>query len=119
MEDVRRLLESRPFVDRVPDQGLIVGQDEEAGMGHVSATRGSAEDYCFVYASHGQGFTVDLDRLTGDRLRAAWYDLRSGVSHHVDEFPRGGRRSFMPPKNGAGYDWILILDDVARHYPNP
>jgi hypothetical protein len=119
MTFVRRLIESRPFIERVPDQALIARVDREADAGHVLATRGADGGYAFVYTSHGFPVCVDMERLSGDGIRAAWFDPRSGVSEIIGEFPRQANRWFFPPKKGAGYDWVLILDDVARGFALP
>lgn len=96
-----------------------MGVDREADAGHVLATRGGDGGYAFVYSSHGFPFTVDMERLSGNLIRAAWYDPRSGVSEALGEYPRRAYRTFAPPKKGEGYDWVLMLDDVARGFELP
>ena len=119
MQFVRRLIESRPFMERVPAQELIMNVDREADAGQILATRGADGGYAFVYSSHGFPFTVDMEKLSGNVIRAAWYDPRSGVSEVEGEYPRQAGRTFTPPKKGDGYDWVLILDDSARGFDLP
>jgi hypothetical protein len=119
MRHVRRLLLSRPFLGRVPDLSLIAaGQGEDAD--HVEASRGPAGAYAFVYVPTGRPVTVDLGRLSGARVRAWWYDPRTGAAQAIGEWPREGRREFAPPgAPGRGNDWVLVLDDSARGFPAP
>lgn len=42
------LVESRPFLSRIPDQSLIVG-DPGIGGSHLQATRDEAGSYAFIY----------------------------------------------------------------------
>ncbi|HXE79435.1 MAG TPA: glycoside hydrolase family 140 protein [Vicinamibacterales bacterium] len=107
MRHVRRLLESRPFLERVPDQGLIAG-DPGTGPDHVRATRG--ERYAFVYIPTGKPTEIRLDRMTGS-VRAEWFDPRTGATTPIGTFPAGGTRRFTPPGTpGRGNDWVLVLD---------
>jgi hypothetical protein len=82
MNFVRRLVESRPFTERIPDQEMIMRVDRAADAG-----------YAFFYSSHGFHFTVDMEKLSDDLIRAAWYDPRSGVSESIASIParRAGR----------------------------
>jgi hypothetical protein len=116
MQYARALIESRPFLIRIPDQSLVVS---EAGKGtdHIQATRGADGTYAFIYLASGQPFTVDLDKLSGEKLRASWYDPRRGTSEAFETVTRRGRREFRPPSHGHGDDWVLVLDDDSRNYP--
>lgn len=107
MGHARALLESRPFLTRIPDQSLIVS-DEGTGTDHVQATRDFDGSYAFVYISSGKPVAVDLTKLSGASIAAAWYDPRTGVSAPIGAFARTSRRDFVPPAGGP--DWVLVLD---------
>src|SRR5262249_52516912 len=96
MQYVRALLESRPFLTRVPDQSLL-DQDPGKGTDHIRATRDASGSYAFVYSASGKEFTFNLGKLTGQRTQAYWYDPRNGVATFIAEFDRGGLREFTPP----------------------
>ena len=117
---VRRLLESRPFLTRIPDQSILTG-GTGADEGLLRATRGSDGAYAVVYAGTGESFSVDLDVLSGDRVRAWWFDPRTGTAGEPWEFanPREPM-TFDPPKEPAPVnDWVLVLDDASRGFPPP
>ncbi len=116
MQFVRRLMESRPMLERVPDQSLLVDGNTVAAE-RVQATRG--RDYLFVYSAAGNPFTVQLGRISGAVLRAAWFDPRTGTLESVGTFANSGTRAFTPPRAGYGQDWVLLLDDVAKAYASP
>ena len=118
MRHARALIESRPFLARIPDQSLLAS-DPGRGADRVQATRGEDGGYAFVYSAAGRPFTVDLGKLSGDRLKASWYDPRRGTSEAIGTIPREGHREFRPPTQGPGCDWVLILDDAARNFPVP
>ena len=118
MQFVRALIESRPSLARIPDQSLLTS-DPGRGADHIQATRAEDGSYAFIYAASGKPFKVALARLSGERLRAYWYDPRKGTSAAIGTMPRAGDHEFRPPSQGKGHDWVLVLDDEAKGYPEP
>jgi hypothetical protein len=118
MGHLRRLIESRPFLSRIPDQSLLASNAGE-GADHIQATRDTHGKFAFVYSASGRPFTVDLSKLSGKMLNAFWFDPRNGEAKLFEQFARGGQREFMPPTSGAGNDWVLVLDDAARKFAAP
>ncbi|MHB8863105.1 MAG: apiosidase-like domain-containing protein [Pirellulaceae bacterium] len=113
---LRKLIESRPFLSRVPDQSLLASDPGE-GIDHLRATRG--DGYAMIYSPNGRSFKVHLDRLSGKTIRASWFDPRTGSSRRLDEFTKQEDRDFDPPGEPAvGNDWVLLLDD-ANTSPAP
>ena len=115
MKYLRRLIESRPMLDRIPDQTLIT--NARAEHDRVQATRG--KDYLMIYSSEGRPFTVNLGKITGKTLASSWYNPRNGEIKVGDKVPNVGSKIFTPPGNGYGQDWVLILDDNIKGYKAP
>lgn len=116
MQHLRALIESRPFLARVPDQSLVV--DSLKGADHIAATRG--EDYAFVYSAQGRAFTVNLGRISGAQVSAWWFNPRNGAAERIGEFENRGTREFTPHLHGGfGTDMVLVLDDAAKNFPAP
>lgn len=115
MRHLRTLMESRPFATRIPDQSLLVG---EAGLWgqRMQATRDEAGTYLFVYLATGRPVTVRTERLTGEALKAFWFDPRTGSSRVIGEFRSGAPRAFTPPSE---QDWVLVIEDASRGFPLP
>jgi hypothetical protein len=117
MMHVRDLIESRPFLTRVPDQSLIAG-DAGDGPEHIQATRG--EDYAFIYLPYGQNFRVTLGKISGQKVRAWWFDPRTGRAESAGTFDNHGTKEFDPPgESKRGNDWVLALDDASKDFPLP
>lgn len=116
MQFVRRLMESRPMLERVPDQSLIV-ENDLAPAERIQATRGA--DYLFVYSAAGKAFTVNLGKISGSALRAAWFDPRNGKVEAAGTVENVGTKLFRPPRTGYGQDWVLVLDDDRKGYAGP
>jgi hypothetical protein len=109
----RRLMESHPFLSRVPDQDLIV-PDYFPETDYVVATRGKG--YAFVYFPTGWPAEIRLEKIGAKTLKAFWYDPRTGESKPPENIPGTGIRKFTPPGNGRGNDWILVLDDASENF---
>ena len=116
MRHLRALIESRPFLSRIPGQSLLVS-DPGVGAGHIQATRDADGSYAFVYSPAGLPFTLSRSALPGETLTACWFDPRTGQSQAPWRIARAAALSFVPP--AGGQDWVLVLDDAARNYPPP
>jgi len=106
MSYLRKLTESRPFLEMVSDLSLI-GYNPE-GSNYMTAARGSG--YAMLYSPNGVGFKAVMGKIGGARVAASWFDPRSGQYTRIGEFPNEGEVSFLPPTSGRGEDWILVLD---------
>jgi len=128
MQYARWLLESRPFLTRIPDDSVIVPADPPsavpgAGLKRYVATRdadaNSASSYAMVYVPAGRPFKVKMDKISGGTVNAWWYNPRNGKATLIGEFPNTGERQFTPPDPGENLDWVLVLDDATKKYPPP
>lgn len=116
MRHLKDLILSRPYLERVPDQSLIL--DNGTRYERVAATRG--ESYAIAYSYTGKPFRVQMGKISGKRVHAAWFDPRTGQTQPVGTFANRGTRTFTPPGTPApGNDWALLLDDDAMTRTNP
>jgi hypothetical protein len=102
-------MESRPFLTRIPDQSLIL-EGEQGGAGHIAATRDSEDTYALIYFAAGTPATLDLSRLTGDRVCGEWFDPRTGERQLAGEFKTAEQVKVQPPTEGPGEDWVLVVN---------
>jgi hypothetical protein len=111
MRHLKDLILSKPYYERVGDQSLIVGNGER--YERVAATRGAS--YAIAYSYTGKPFRVRMGKIGGKRVRAAWFDPRTGQTTPIGTFANRGIRTFAPPGTPApGNDWALLLDDAAK-----
>ena len=113
---LKRLIESRPILDRIPDQSLIVECNNSA-YERIQATRGS--DYAFIYSAMGKSFTVNMEKVSGSQLMGYWFNPKNGQVKEIGLFSNKVKNQFTPPTNGYGQDWVLVLDDASKKYPKP
>jgi len=113
---VKKLIESHPMLDRVPDQSIIK-ENNYPPAERIQATRG--KDYIFVYSSAGKSFTVNPRKISGNFLHAYWYNPKNGKTTDAGTVSNSKSNSFTPPGSGYGNDWVLVLDDASKNYPKP
>ena len=112
----RRLIESRPFLSRVPDQSMVAN-DYFPETDYVAATRG--DGYAFIYFPTGWTATISPDKLNAKTIRTTWFDPRTGETKPSETIPGKGARLFTPPSGGRGNDWILVMDDESKNFGVP
>jgi hypothetical protein len=124
MQHGRALIESRPFLTRIPDPSIVVGDRVPtsvpgAGRYAFAATRDAAGTFAMVYAPAGRPFRARMGAIAGARVKAWWFNPRTGDATAIGTFANTGEREFTPPDPGEALDWVLVLDDDAKRYPPP
>jgi hypothetical protein len=115
----RRLFESRPFLELVPDQSVLAAAPD-SGAGHQRAARGRDGGWAMAYTPLGRPLAVRMDAVRGPTARAWWFDPRTGAATALGEMRAQGTRTFDPPGDaGRGNDWVLVLDGGGTRYPPP
>ncbi|HEY0866469.1 MAG TPA: glycoside hydrolase family 140 protein [Fimbriimonas sp.] len=115
MRHVRALMESRPFLSRIPDQTLVLDDPDEAGE-HIQATRCDEGSYAFVYLPKGGHVALDLQPLHRLELDAAWYSPRTGDFTPIGRYSATRAQQFEAP---SPLDWVLVLDDPNAGFEPP
>lgn len=118
MGHLRRLLESRPFLTRIPDQPVIAS-DPGTGADHLQATRDADGSYAMVYSPSGKCLRVRMDKIAGPKVKGWWFNPSDGKATAIGEFPNTGEREFTPPSSVENQDWVLVLDDTTRGFSGP
>jgi len=116
---MRKLFESRPFIEMVPDQEILAkvfGQNKNM----IRAARGKDGSFVIVYTPYGNPVHINLEKLSGDEITGYWYNPREGTSLSIEQFKNSKRtKAFVPPSSGQMTDWVLVLDDKSKNYPDP
>ncbi len=124
MQHGRALIESRPFLTRIPDDSILATDPVPtsvpgAGRYRFAATRDESGRYAMVYAPIGRSFQVRMEVIQGSKVEAWWFNPRDGSAQRLGEFPNTGEREFTPPSPGEMLEWVLVLDDAAQRFPPP
>ena len=90
-----------------------------AGLKRFAATRDSSGAYAMVYVPVGRPFSVRMNKVSGAKAKAWWFNPRDGKSRMIGTFPTTGEREFVPPDLGEALDWVLVLDDATQKFTPP
>lgn len=113
---LRRLMESRPFTDRIPFQEIIKN-DYMPETDQIVATRG--KDYVFVYIPTGLTAKLALGLCAWKKADCWWYNPRTGETNQSEKITATGIKEFAPPTGGLGNDWVLVLDNAEAGFGAP
>ena len=117
MKYLRALVESRTMLDLVPDEHILMDEGS-CDAERIQAIRG--RNYAFVYSAYGDPILIKPHSISGKRVRATWYDPRTGKSTIIGLYNNNQQMSFTPPLPinspvpSQREDWVLILDDASR-----
>jgi len=126
---LRRLMESRPFLTRIPDQGILLGDNPSFASDHIQVTRdGTLDDgnatYIMVYLPYYRSFTVNTSVISGEKIKVWWYNPKNGqaflqgVMENTGEF-RFSNWDDLIMEGQGGPDWVVVIDDAAAGYKAP
>ena len=66
-----------------------------------------------VYNYTGRDFTVQMGKISGKKVRAWWYDPRTGEASEIGVYKNKGSLTFDPPGvKYNGNDWVLVIDSI-------
>ncbi|MDD4968847.1 MAG: glycoside hydrolase family 140 protein [Paludibacter sp.] len=114
MKYLKALMLSFPFFDRIPDQGIIAGQNGER-YDRAIATRGS--DYLLVYIYSGRPMQIDLSKISGATKNCWWFNPKNGALEYIGEFEGTKTTNFqIDVAYNSGNDRVLIALDTTKDY---
>ncbi len=121
MAHLRRLIESRPFLSRVPAQDLIDGENPK-DAGHIQCTRG--DGYVMAYSPLGNPITLNLEKANlGAKIHSWLFNPRDGSAKELspsNDMPADHKlTTHFPGTPARGNDWIVVIDDASKNWGAP
>jgi hypothetical protein len=115
---LRKLIESRPMQNRIPDLSMIAEGQGEGGQ-HIEAFHNSDGSYAMIYLPVGKEIIVDMNFIKSKNIKVWWFDPKDTSVHKVGMLQRVQRMKFTPPVTGFGNDWVLVIDDPGQEFKEP
>ena len=109
------LIGSRPQLNRIPDQSIIVKGQGEKGE-HICAFRDSLGSYEMVYIPVGKTITVNTSFINSEKINAWWFNPRTAESISIGIIVNKSIIDFTTPTLGFENDWVLIIDNAKNKY---
>jgi hypothetical protein len=115
---MKKMLEKRNWQRLRYDPAVIEGINPEGVQFKVAAVS-LDHDFMMVYIPYGDGTTVNTSKISGRQLNGWWFNPRDGRSISLGTFENKGSTTFRPSSVGRGSDWVLVIDDAEKNYPDP
>jgi hypothetical protein len=126
---LRRLLESRPFLSRIPDQDLLIGENPSHATDHIRVTRDgtvgeSDATYIMAYTPYYKSFKINTSVIPGASLKVWWYNPQTGYAFPQGIMENNGAFEFsnwntLIKEGMGGPDWVVVIDDLSAGYEAP
>jgi len=108
---LRKLIESRSPLNRVPDQFMVVEGQGEKGE-YITAFRDGDNKYAMLYLPVGKKIAVSASIISGEKIKTSWFNPRTGKTEQVNSLKKQTIMNFVPPTTGLENDWVLILEKI-------
>ncbi len=105
---MKNLLTSFPWQKMVNNQDLILSDNPE-DEGYIVSSIGMDNDFIIAYTPRGRPIQPDLSKIGSDRVKAYWFNPRSGECLYLDSYSNSERPTFKPWATGRGSDFLLII----------
>jgi len=106
LQHLKKLILSRDFFSRVPDQSLI--SDSTMFRNQLRATRG--KDYALIYLPAGGEITVNAVPFNAKLVDSWWFNPSTGATEKTGSIATSSEMHFEAPASGWVNDWVLGLD---------
>ena len=123
LHHIKALLFSHPYLERIPDQSLVLTGQGSDVFTRVQATRDGTPGkndatYLMAYLSAPADVTLNTGVIAAHTLRAYWFDPATGGTEMIGApFTNSGRLALE--KRPQGGDWVAVIEAAARNYPQP
>lgn len=120
---ITTLLYTHPYLERIPDQALVMEGQGADVFTRVQATRdGTAGNrdatYLMAYISAPTKVTLDTSVIAAQTLDAYWFDPATGSTQSIQR-NFANPRSMVVDSGQLGGDRVVVIEDSSRRYPRP
>jgi hypothetical protein len=123
LQNIKPLLASRPNLNRIPDQSLILSGQGKDVASRTQAMRdgtpgASDATYLMAYVSAQGTIVFKTDVISSQTLNVSWFDPEKG-STDVLETNLKNTGTYQLGKRENVRDGVLIVDDASKGYTEP
>jgi hypothetical protein len=115
MKYMKEIFEIFPWQSMQLNQLLILNNNPRDESYIVSAI-GENKDFVLAYTPTGNPIKIDLTQMRAEKVKAYWYNPRSGRILFTGDFETNSSHEFIPWSNGWGSDFLLIIVEKDSSY---
>lgn len=111
MGHLKSFFSSRPW--HKLDPRTAVTQDDGSSQSITAVSRDRT--FLFSYTAEPVSLTINLENLSGKKLKAYWLNPRDGLASPLEEFDNSNKQKiFTPPSTAAREDWLLLVENAEK-----
>lgn len=116
---IKTLLYSHPYLERIPDQSLVLAGQGTSVATRVQATRDGTlgrndATYIMAYISSAQTVTLNTAAISARALNVYWFNPATGQSELLHEnFANPGKLTLEKRPQD---DWAAVIEDATKNY---
>ena len=120
LHQIKALLYSHPYFERIPDQSLVLsGQGGDVAT-RIQSTRDGTigkknATYLMAYLSAPAKVTLDTEVIPARTLNAYWFSPETGGCEVIQELFTN-KESLTLEARPQGQDWVVVVEDASRNY---
>jgi hypothetical protein len=114
---LKKLIESRPMLSRIPDNTIIIKGQGDQGE-HIEAFRSADNGCAMIYIPFGKTITIAIPKFS-KQIVAWWFNPKDASIQKIGDIENTSTIKFTTPTVGLGNDWVLVIDDAKKAYAAP
>jgi hypothetical protein len=114
---LKNLLDSRPMLNRIADNSIIVNGQGDKGD-YIQAFHCEDNSCTMIYLPVGKTITINAVNMP-KQIVAWWFNPKNASSQKIDSLEKKKLMEFTPPTKGNGNDWVLVIDDAGKGFKAP
>ena len=110
-----RLFDALPWYELVPDttdRVIVEGRGAFGSLDYMTAARTPSGSLYITYIPAGRTFYVNIEAMSGERMRVHWYNPRTGRTMRLGHVGGSDRRFGVVAPDGD--DWVMIFDNLPE-----
>ena len=116
---LKKLVESRPYNQRIPDSTIVINGQATENAEHIEAFRDEQGRYLMVYLPVGKKITVRTAAIPSKKINAYWFNPKDMKVMNIKGTRNTQQLTVEPPTTGKGNDWVLVVDDASQKFKAP
>jgi hypothetical protein len=123
LHHIKALLFAHPYLQRIPDQSLVLAGQGSDIFTRTQATRDGTPyqndaSYLMAYLSAPLAITLNTAVIADDTLTAYWFSPETGLSEIIrTRFANTGSMRLQPKSSGG--DWVVVIEAASKNYVRP
>ena len=122
LSNIKKLLFAYPYLERFPDQAIILSGERDSIAERVEAMRDGHPQkknasYIMIYISSPREVTINTSVISAKKLTIYWFDPATGACEMLeDKIANTGVYTSIPKKDRKEKDGVIVINSAGSKY---